>query len=77
MFDPTLNRLGNSGYAIIEHNEGAFSTADWIIDLGPEGGDQGGHIVATGTPEEVAECAESYTGQYLARQQMPARRRAG
>ena len=39
--------------------------ADHIIDLGPEGGSMGGHIVATGTPEEVAECANSYTGQYL------------
>ena len=42
-----------------------IKTADYIIDLGPEGGDQGGQIVAQGTPEEVAACPESYTGQYL------------
>jgi excinuclease ABC subunit A len=73
-----LVEAGNT-VVVIEHNLEVVKTADWIIDLGPEGGDQGGRIVATGTPEEVAECAESYTGQYLrpylARQQMPARRR--
>jgi len=66
---------------VIEHNLEVVKTADWIIDLGPEGGDRGGHIVATGTPEEIAQCDASYTGQYLrpylARQQAPARRRAG
>ena len=51
---------------VIEHNLDVIKTADWIIDLGPEGGDKGGRIVATGTPEEVARVAESYTGQYLA-----------
>jgi excinuclease ABC subunit A len=42
-----------------------IKTADWVIDLGPEGGDGGGAVVVTGTPEEVAKCAESYTGQFL------------
>jgi len=50
---------------VIEHNLEVIKTADWIIDLGPEGGDGGGRIVATGTPEQVAEVAESHTGQYL------------
>lgn len=51
---------------VIEHNLDVVKTADWIIDIGPEGGEGGGRIVATGTPEEVAKVAESYTGQYLA-----------
>ncbi|MBX6320378.1 MAG: excinuclease ABC subunit UvrA [Rhodospirillaceae bacterium] len=51
---------------VIEHNLEVIKTADWIIDLGPEGGDKGGRIVAVGTPEEVAQVKESYTGQYLA-----------
>jgi len=51
---------------VIEHNLEVIKTADWIIDLGPEGGDGGGEIIATGTPEEVATIARSYTGQYLA-----------
>ena len=50
---------------IIEHNLDVIKTADWIIDLGPEGGSKGGRIVATGTPEQVAECEHSYTGQFL------------
>ncbi|HEV2300687.1 MAG TPA: excinuclease ABC subunit UvrA, partial [Stellaceae bacterium] len=50
---------------VIEHNLEVIKTADWIIDLGPEGGDAGGRIVATGTPEDVAAHADSYTGQYL------------
>ena len=50
---------------VIEHNLDLIKTADYLIDLGPEGGDGGGAIVATGTPEEVAEIPESYTGQYL------------
>ena len=50
---------------VIEHNLDVIKTADHIIDLGPEGGDGGGYIVATGTPEEVAKVEESYTGQYL------------
>jgi excinuclease ABC subunit A len=52
---------------VIEHNLEVIKTADWIIDLGPEGGDKGGRLVAQGTPEEVAEVAGSYTGHYLAR----------
>ena len=50
---------------VVEHNLDVIKTADWIIDLGPEGGEGGGHIVAEGTPEEVAACARSYTGQAL------------
>ena len=50
---------------VIEHNLDVIKTADYIIDLGPEGGKGGGTIVATGTPEEIAECDSSYTGQYL------------
>jgi excinuclease ABC subunit A len=51
---------------VIEHNLEVIKTADWIIDLGPEGGDKGGKIVAQGTPEDVARVKASYTGQYLA-----------
>ena len=51
---------------IIEHNLEVIKCADYVIDLGPEGGDRGGSLVACGTPEEVARCAESYTGQFLA-----------
>jgi excinuclease ABC subunit A len=50
---------------VIEHNLEVIKTADWIIDLGPEGGDKGGEIVAEGTPEDVARVARSYTGGYL------------
>ena len=50
---------------VIEHNLDVIKTADYIIDLGPEGGDGGGTVVVTGTPEQVAACPESYTGQYL------------
>jgi excinuclease ABC subunit A len=50
---------------VIEHNLEVIKTADWIIDMGPEGGDGGGRVVAAGTPEDVARCKESYTGQYL------------
>jgi excinuclease ABC subunit A len=52
---------------VIEHNLDVIKTADWIIDMGPEGGHKGGSIVATGTPEEVAEVPESHTGAYLRR----------
>ena len=51
---------------VIEHNLEVIKTADWLIDLGPDGGDKGGRVVATGTPEDVAATPESYTGQYLA-----------
>ncbi len=52
---------------VIEHNLDVIKAADWLIDLGPEGGDQGGRIIATGTPEQVARNAQSHTGRYLAR----------
>ncbi|HTO84461.1 MAG TPA: ATP-binding cassette domain-containing protein, partial [Methylomirabilota bacterium] len=61
----TLVDQGNT-VVVIEHNLEVIKTADWIIDLGPEGGDKGGRIVAAGTPEQVAAVPESYTGQYLA-----------
>ncbi|MCC5985436.1 MAG: excinuclease ABC subunit UvrA [Rhodobacteraceae bacterium] len=60
-----LVEQGNS-VVVIEHNLDVVKTADWIIDIGPEGGDGGGQIVATGTPEAVAQVAESHTGRYLA-----------
>ena len=50
---------------VVEHNLDVIKTADWIIDIGPEGGSGGGRIVCAGTPEEVAACPESYTGQAL------------
>jgi excinuclease ABC subunit A len=62
-----LDRLKNQGNTIvvIEHNLDVIKTADWIIDLGPEGGSDGGNIVATGTPEDVAKVKDSFTGQFL------------
>jgi excinuclease ABC subunit A len=62
-----LHELVDTGNTVlvIEHNLDVIKTADWIIDLGPEGGDGGGEIVATGTPEDVATSPRSYTGQYL------------
>ncbi len=62
-----LSRLRSNGNTVlvIEHNLDVIKTSDWIIDLGPEGGDKGGTIVTVGTPEEVADCKESYTGQFL------------
>ncbi|OGE80738.1 MAG: excinuclease ABC subunit A [Candidatus Doudnabacteria bacterium RIFCSPHIGHO2_12_FULL_48_11] len=64
-----LNRLVEKGNTVlvIEHNLDVIKNADWVIDLGPEGGDKGGEVVAVGTPEEVAKVKKSYTGQYLAR----------
>ena len=64
-----LDRLveGGNTVVVIEHNLDVIKWADHVIDLGPEGGSGGGHIVCTGTPEEVAQCAASYTGQYLKR----------
>ena len=50
---------------VIEHNLDVIKTADYIIDLGPDGGERGGRVIAKGTPEEVAKVARSYTGQYL------------
>ena len=61
-----LRHAGNT-LVVIEHNLDVIKTADWIIDLGPEGGDAGGRIVAEGPPEAVARCAASFTGQYLGR----------
>ena len=62
-----LHNLADRGNTvlIIEHNLDVIKTADWLIDLGPEGGDKGGQIVCEGTPREVAACKNSYTGKYL------------
>ncbi len=62
-----LNRLVNLGNTVIviEHNMDVIKNSDWIIDLGPEGGDEGGKIVASGTPEQVSKAPGSYTGKYL------------
>jgi excinuclease ABC subunit A len=64
-----LHRLADAGntVVVIEHNLEVMKTADWIIDLGPEGGDEGGYLVTSGPPEEVAGVKESYTGQFLRR----------
>ena len=61
-----LTDMGNT-VLVIEHNLDVIKTADHIIDLGPEGGDEGGYVVAAGTPEEVAQVDASYTGRYLKR----------
>jgi excinuclease ABC subunit A len=63
-----LHRLRDEGNTIvvIEHNLDVIKTADWVIDLGPEGGEGGGEIIAAGTPEDIAACARSWTGRYLA-----------
>jgi len=63
-----LDRLVEAGntVVVIEHNLDVIKTADWVIDLGPEGGDAGGRIVAQGTPEQVAAVKDSYTGRFLA-----------
>ena len=62
-----LNRLVENGNSVvvIEHNLDVIKSADYIIDLGPEGGNRGGEVVAVGTPEEVAKVEKSYTGKYL------------
>jgi excinuclease ABC subunit A len=64
-----LHKLVDKGNTVlvIEHNLDVIKTADWLIDLGPEGGDKGGKIIATGTPEQVAKSKVSYTGKYLAK----------
>ena len=64
-----LNRLvdGGNTVLVIEHNLDVIKTADYIIDLGPEGGDGGGTVIAEGTPEEIAEVEASYTGKYVKR----------
>ena len=61
----TLVDQGNT-VIVIEHNLEVVKTADWVIDIGPEGGNKGGEIVAQGTPEDIAGVKKSYTGQYLA-----------
>ncbi|HLT77207.1 MAG TPA: excinuclease ABC subunit UvrA [Ferrovibrio sp.] len=71
----TLVEAGNT-MIVIEHNLEVIKTADWIIDLGPEGGNGGGRIVAQGTPEDVAKVKESYTGQYLKEYLKPAAQRS-
>jgi excinuclease ABC subunit A len=62
-----LHRLVDNGHTVIviEHNLDVIKTADWIIDLGPEGGAEGGYVVAEGPPEQVAQVEASYTGQFL------------
>jgi excinuclease ABC subunit A len=62
-----LTRLVDTGNTVlvIEHNLDVIKTADWVIDLGPDGGERGGRVLATGTPEEIARCEASYTGRYL------------
>ena len=62
-----LGRLvdGGNTVIVIEHNLDVIKTADWVIDLGPDGGSRGGTVVATGTPEQIAMAEESYTGQFL------------
>ena len=62
-----LQRLVDKGNSmiVIEHNLDVIRCSDWVIDLGPEGGDKGGEIIAQGTPETIAQCQNSYTGQYL------------
>lgn len=62
-----LQKLVDAGNTVfvIEHNLDVIRSADWIIDLGPEGGDEGGHLVCAGTPEQVGACPASYTGQFL------------
>ena len=61
----TLVDQGNT-IVVIEHNLEVIKTADWIIDIGPEGGHKGGKVIATGTPEDIAKNKDSYTGEYLA-----------
>ena len=58
-------REGGNTVLVIEHNLDVIKTSDWIIDLGPEGGDKGGTVIACGTPEEIAAHPESYTGRFL------------
>jgi excinuclease ABC subunit A len=62
-----LHRLRDHGntVVVIEHNLDVIKTADWIVDLGPEGGNKGGQIIATGTPEQVADNEASHTGRFL------------
>jgi excinuclease ABC subunit A len=59
-----LRDAGNT-LVVIEHNLEMIKCADWVIDLGPEGGERGGEVIGTGTPEKIAELAQSYTGRFL------------
>ena len=63
-----IQRLVDQGNTVImiEHNLDVLMQADYIIDLGPEGGERGGQVIASGTPEQIAKCAASYTGHYIA-----------
>ena len=62
-----INRIADTGATviIIEHNLDVIKLADYIIDMGPDGGEKGGTVLVTGRPEDVAKCEKSYTGQYL------------
>jgi excinuclease ABC subunit A len=77
-----LHKLRDDGNTIvvIEHNLDVIKTADWVVDLGPEGGHRGGQIIAQGTPEELARMPQSWTGQFLARtlgiESRPAKRKS-
>jgi len=66
----SINKLVDSGHTVlvIEHNLDVVKSADYVIDLGPDGGDGGGEIVVCGTPEQVAQCKESHTGRFLAKE---------
>jgi excinuclease ABC subunit A len=63
-----FNALIGKGHSvlIVEHNPDVIKTADWVIDLGPSGGDKGGYVVFEGTPDDLAQCKESHTGKFLA-----------
>ncbi len=63
----SINALVDHGHSVIliEHNQEVIKSSDWIIDLGPEGGEDGGYVVFEGKPEDLAKCKKSYTGQYL------------
>jgi len=63
----SLNSLIEIGHSIVvvEHNSEIIKSADWVIDLGPDGGDNGGEIIFEGTPDDIVNCKESYTGKYL------------
>ena len=65
MYVPQSYGFAGNTLVVIEHNLEMIKCADWIIDLGPEGGEHGGKIIATGPPEEIADVAGSYTGRYL------------
>lgn len=71
-----LQRLtdGGNSVIVIEHNLDVIKTADYIIDIGPEGGDRGGTVIAQGTPEQIAKCKKSYTGQYIKKYLKPAKK---